>query len=326
MARVRIVRGMRQAGADRTSLLPRPAPARVAGKNRVDDLAYGATAEQVAAFLRAERQRDPGVLDRFADARKRARVDYRPRILRIFEAACEDFVEECAPEADFSKITGLARGFESRGNFAEAADVWRDLSEVVCDEIGFCFGCDKEYYSDVFGEAVSALASSSRRSPPGERRSNIEYLATRCLSASPAKEPPRADRWSGRFAYWPNIESLYMSALGRMCASGADLRYWLSLTGGRGAPRLLMRARVMRRLRDPSLGRFLAEHRERSPELYAEHVEHLRRSGASGARAARAGARLFPNSARLASMARRLARPARKPRARGQRRAARKSR
>lgn len=326
MARVRIGRDLGRAGADRKSRSPRPARARAAGRNGVDDLAYGATPEQVAAFLRAERRRDPGVLDRFADARKRARTDYRPRILRIFEDACGDFVEECAPEADFSKITGLARGFESRGSFAEAADVWRDLSEVVCDEIGFCLGCDKEYYSDVFCEAVSALASSSRRSPTDERRSNIAYLAERCLSGSPAKEPPRAGRWSGRFAYWPNVESLYMSALGKMCASEADLRYWLSLTGGRGAAKLLMRARVMRRLRDPSLGRFLAEHRERSPALYAEHVGHLRRSGASGARAARAGARLFPRSARLASMARKLGGPAREPSARGRRRAARKPR
>ena len=103
-----------------------------------------------------------------------------------------------------------------------------------------------------------------------------------------------------------------MAALRTTCASRADLEYWLSLTGGRSSAKLLMRARVMRRMRDPALGKFLTTHRQRSPELYAEYVEHLRRSGADGARAARVGTRLFPNSEVLEVLAHKLGRPSKR--------------
>ena len=280
----------------------------MASKGRISALACGVTEEQVAGFLSKESKKDPGVLDRFEDAKKRAATDYRPRMLAIFEDACEDFFEECLPEADFSKISAMAREFESKGNFAEAAAVWRDLSEVVCDEIGFYAGCDQDYYSDLFREAISAMASSSRRSPDPERRSSIAYLTRRCLDKPLVKTPFRKDEWKGTLADEAQLAETYMTALRTACASKADLEYWLSLTGGRSPAKLLMRARVMRRLRDPALGKFLTTHRKRSPGLYAEYVGYLRRSGADGARAARAGARLFPNSADLEALARRLGR------------------
>lgn len=278
-------------------------------KSRIASLACGVTEEQVAGFLSEESKRDPGVLDRFDDAKKRATTDYRPQILAIFEDACEDFFEECLPEADFTKISDMARKFESKGNFAEAAAVWRDLSEVVSDEIGFYGGCDQQYYSDLFREAISAMASSSRRSPDPERRSNIAYLTQRCLAKPLVTTPFGWDRWKGTLAAEARLKEIYLAALREMCASKADLEYWLSLTGGRSSANLLMRAHAMRRLRDPTLGKFLTTHRQRSPELYAEYVRHLRRSGADGARAARIGTRLFPNSKELEALARRLGRP-----------------
>lgn len=284
----------------------------VAAKRRIDALAYGVTAGQVAAFLDAESKRDPGVLDRFEDARGRARPDYRPRILKMFEDAFGDFMEECLPEADFSQVTDEARGLEARGRFADAAAVWRDLSEVIADEIGFSDRCVDSYYSDLFAEAVSAMASASRRSPPAERRSHIGYLVARCLAKPPKSVPYGGDKNSERRAHKAVLDVSYAAALRRVCRSRADLEHWHALAVGRGPDALLMRAQAMRRLRDPSLGRFLARHRGRSAELCAEYVGHLHRSGAAGAaRAAARGARAFPSSRRLASLARRLGRPRR---------------
>ena len=285
----------------------------VAAKRRIDALAYGVTAAQVAAFLDAESKRDPGVLDRFEDARGRARTDYRPRILKMFEDALEDFMEECLPEADFTPVIDEARGLEERGRFADAASVWRDLSEVIADEIGFGRGCVDGYYSDLFAGAVASMASASRRSPPTERRSHITYLVARRLAKPPESVPYGGSKKSERLAHKAFLNESYTAALRHVCRSRADLKHLHALARGRSPDALLMRAQAMRRLRDPSLGRFLAMHRGRSAELCAEYVGHLHRSGSAGAaRAAARGARAFPSSRRLASLARRLGRPARR--------------
>ena len=278
---------------------------------RVRDALYAATGDEVHEFLRSEAERDPGVLDRFKAARRRAVVDHRPRISKIFDDALDDYPDAESfsdLDVDLQPVLDEAAYLEKRRYYTEAGRLYRNISEVIGE---YMPGFDKWEgdYKDIHWRCIDGSARCSKADgDPGAWREWISYTVGMFLDTAKYG----GDQWGHKTS---SLDPVYRCALERQCRKKADLEHWLSElkrqsnrgdgARPRSAPVLLMKAYVAGRLAGAAAGeRQLASGYKDSAETCAAYVRRLQKTRLREARKVAAyGARKFPGSRPVQSLA-----------------------
>ena len=275
------------------------------------DALYAATEDEVHEFLRSEAERDPGVIGRFKAARRRAVVDHRPRISKIFDDALDDNPDAESfsdLDVDLQPVLDEAASLEKMAYHAEAGRLYRNISEVIGE---YMPGFDKweGEYKDILCRCVDGSARCAKAD--GDRdawREWVSYAVGMFLDTAKYSGDEHGYRTT-------RLDPIYRSALERRCRKKADLEHWLSeLTrqsnrgdgaGPRSAPVLLMKAYVANRLDGAAAGeRQLASGYKDSAGACAAYVRRLQKTRLREARKVAAyGARRFPGSRPVQSLA-----------------------
>lgn len=102
--------------------------------DRIEALLDDISPEQLRSFLEDELARNPGMRDRlrarFGDSANKSVEEYRAEVERLFEERTTD--SPVIIEAiDFSRFTDLAAQYRSRGQYRDAATIYRALAEGI---------------------------------------------------------------------------------------------------------------------------------------------------------------------------------------------------
>ena len=225
--------------------------AATAAEAAADDASYAVTDGEVREFLRAEAARDPDIIDRFKAARGRAETDHRQRIQDMFDRALEvsqmsgycDVESFAQTDLDLSPVLDEARTLERRGNPLEAERLYRNLSEILCDNMPSFNEWESEF-KEIFDECNTGAKRCARAGAAAARDLQLastytqgadtcaEYLRRLQDGGDPDKARRIAADGARRFPGSKKVQSLALSLCPRPDADYcAALRRMFVLTG-----------------------------------------------------------------------------------------------
>lgn len=259
-----------------------------------------ATGDQIREFLAEEMENSEGLLDRFTAAygiRRAGMTDYR--------AMAESMYGEhgggrygrvpYGAEIDFGKITRLARAHEGRKNYEEAIRAYRELSEVIAENMNMVDDSDG-YYGACFSDAIHGMVECINRRGAAKEQ-HITYMFEKFM----LKEPD----------YFADG---YEDALYSVCTDADDLAHWENLldphvpdtiprsdkdwSGHFDATRLVrMKIAILERTGSRMLPDMLAKHYRGDDDVCISYIAYLRKKDKQAAlRVAEEGAEMFPYS------------------------------
>ncbi len=259
-----------------------------------------ATGDQIREFLAEEMENNEDLLDRFAAA-----CGIRRAGMRDYRAMAESMYGEYGggrygrvpygDEIDFSKIMGLARAHEGRKDYEEAIRAYRELSEVIAENMDMVDDSDG-YYGACFSDAIHGMVRCVNR-PGAAKEQHITYMFEKFM----LKEPD----------YFADG---YEDALYSTCTDAGDLAHWERLLdphvpdaiprSDRGwsehfdAARLvMMKITILERTGSRMLPDMLAKHYRAYDDVCISYIAHLRKKDRRAAlRVAEEGAEMFPYS------------------------------
>ncbi len=189
---------------------------------RLDAALRGMNVEQLRDFLKKDFSRIKGLRERFmiyatgeVEVGGKSVDDYKKEVNAFYDEASEDGNVEYGNEVDYSPFLDLAKRCMEKRNFAEAAKVYRALSEVIAENMDIVDDSDG-YYGERFWEALEGLSSCVNSLRGEDKAGYIDYLFEKFVE----KEPDY-------------FQDAYDEALRRVCVTGEDLGRLGKLLGRR---------------------------------------------------------------------------------------------
>ena len=264
----------------------------------IDDAFDGLSAAQMKGFLVTEMESDEGLRGRFMSRFGRAGSmpprDYRREIDALYgNADCDARRYGVAP--GFYRFFGAAKACEEGGDPAEAARIYREISEAITRNVGVIDNTDGDNIED-FDNAMRGMTSCTMRQKSGreQRRLYISYLVKQFV---------------GNDSEY--FEDVYCRSIEETCTDRQDLAYWRDALAPalpdaipdsrrRYGPHLdavrlvQMQLDVLERLEDGSLEDVYRAHYRSSQDICARYIAFLQKSDPGRARQiAKEGEELF---------------------------------
>ncbi|MHA1363422.1 MAG: SWIM zinc finger family protein [Candidatus Freyarchaeota archaeon] len=187
-------------------------------EDRIASLLNRVGLEELREFLRAEFEKDPRLRTHFAlyftgEGEGKSVQDYKKEISQLWYDIPHDYGFIQGVEADFSDIQDLAQRYFEKGNFLEAAKIYRALCEEIAENIYIVDDSDR-YYRGEFKDAMEKFALCIKEAglKPEEKKRYINYLFNKYLEKDP-----------------DYFQENYMHALEEICTSKEDLEHWRKL-------------------------------------------------------------------------------------------------
>lgn len=150
---------------------------------RIDEALAGAQMETLHDFLRAELARDSAMLDRFfarfGPVEETSHEEYREAVTHLFEAHTE-YAPVVVTAIDFSEITDQGDHYRERGQYREAAAVYRGVVAGIDDNVSLVDAA-YDHYARAFSDALDAYLECLREADlePAEVEAAESFLAKR---------------------------------------------------------------------------------------------------------------------------------------------------
>ena len=233
-------------------------------------------------------------MSRFGRAGSMPPRDYRREIDALYgNADCDARRYGVAP--DFYRFFGAAKACEEGGDPAEAARIYREISEAITRNVGVIDNTDGDNIED-FDNAMRGMTSCTMRQKSGreQRRLYISYLVKQFV---------------GNDSEY--FEDVYCRSIEETCTDRQDLAYWRDALAPalpdaipdsrrRYGPHLdavrlvQMQLDVLERLEDGSLEDVYRAHYRSSQDICARYIAFLQKSDPGRARQiAKEGEELF---------------------------------
>ena len=253
------------------------------------------TIGQLKSFLVPELERDDSLRGRLAACLEEAGTAPRNYRRGARQQYAHVFDNLFGFPTNFDELEKEAGAKEKKGNFAEAALIYREISEAISDGIGMNTDLEGDHCY-FFGRALQKMTSCINRQKleQVQKRQYISYMFEKF-----ANDEPGCDKYG------------YDRALKSICTSKSDIAYWRSLLEdalqGKISPgrypdivdnttRLVMMGTdLLERIGDGSAeGIYLAHYRE-DVQVCAKYIRYLSKADPGRARQVAAeGAGLFP--------------------------------
>lgn len=152
---------------------------------RIDPLVEDATPTDLREFLREALTQDPDLrerfLARFGESSGKSVEEYREGVETLFEEHTEEY-PVVIEAIDFSRFTDLAEEHRERGNYAEAATIYRALA-VGIEENFARVDAAYDHYAGTFTAALDGYVECVAAADRDEERSRaVEFLSRRATS------------------------------------------------------------------------------------------------------------------------------------------------
>lgn len=188
-------------------------------EERVSEALQKADGEKLKEFLKKEFSRNPDLKKRFLvnftnPSEENTVEDYKKQVRELYrEVAGVGGIIEYDEHIDFSTFYDLAQDHSEKGNFREAAKIYRAVSEVIAEEMDRTDD-STGYYGEEFEWAIAhyggVLAEGNLESETKE--TYIDYLFEKYLENDP-----------------DYFQEYYEETLEELCSEESDYRYWKEL-------------------------------------------------------------------------------------------------
>lgn len=154
---------------------------------KIDAILDDVQRDDLRAFVRDELVRDPAMRERFVaefgDAPTTSAADYRAEIDRLFEEHTDEY-PVVVEAIDFSRFTDLAERHCERGNYRQAAAIYRAIAEGI-DENMNLVDAAYDHYAQVFRSALDEYVTcvSTADLDVEAFEAHAEFLSERTTSA-----------------------------------------------------------------------------------------------------------------------------------------------
>lgn len=188
-------------------------------EERISEVLRKADGEKLKEFLKKEFTRNPDLKKRFLvnfgnSSEENTVEDYKKQVRELYsEVAGAGGIIQYDEHIDFSTFHDLAQDHSERGNFREAAKIYRAVSEVIAEEMDRTDD-STGYYGEEFEWAIAhyggVLAEGDLESET--KKTYIDYLFERYMQNDP-----------------DYFQEYYEETLEELCSEESDYRYWKEL-------------------------------------------------------------------------------------------------
>ncbi|MEF8882911.1 MAG: SWIM zinc finger family protein [Halapricum sp.] len=155
---------------------------------RIDEVFEKIEGRELQAFVREEFARDEAMLDRFlaefGATSGKSYETYREDVVQLFEEHTKEY-PVVIEAIDFSRLTDLGERHQKRGNYRQAAAVYRGLVAGIDDNIDLVDGA-YDHYATVFRDGLDAFVEcvAAADLSPSEYDEYEEFLVERIKSGA----------------------------------------------------------------------------------------------------------------------------------------------